>query len=87
MSCVKFRPVPSSALTRAPIDGPAGKIEVDIHDPGDGRRGIALIARPHPLCGKGFWLSILSALIGVHLRLRAFQILRRVQGNKCRWLI
>ena len=33
------------------IEGPAGRIEVDINDPGDGRRGIALIAHPHPLMG------------------------------------
>jgi alpha/beta superfamily hydrolase len=33
------------------LDGPAGKIEVDISDPGDERRGIALIAHPHPLMG------------------------------------
>lgn len=37
------------------VDGPAGKIEVDISDPGRGsdssRRGIALIAHPHPLMG------------------------------------
>jgi alpha/beta superfamily hydrolase len=33
------------------VDGPAGKIEVDIHDPGAARRGIALIAHPHPLMG------------------------------------
>ena len=37
------------------VDGPAGKIEVDISDPGAGangqRRGIALIAHPHPLMG------------------------------------
>jgi alpha/beta superfamily hydrolase len=33
------------------IDGPAGKIELDISDPGDERRGIALIAHPHPLMG------------------------------------
>ena len=33
------------------IDGPAGKIEIDISDPGDARRGIALIAHPHPLMG------------------------------------
>ena len=38
---------PNTAL----IAGPAGKIEVDIHDPGDSRRGIALIAHPHPLMG------------------------------------
>ncbi len=33
------------------LDGPAGMIEVDISDPGDARRGIALIAHPHPLMG------------------------------------
>ena len=33
------------------IDGPAGKIEIDISDPGPARRGIALIAHPHPLMG------------------------------------
>ena len=33
------------------IAGPAGRIEVAIHDPGDSRRGIALIAHPHPLMG------------------------------------
>lgn len=33
------------------IDGPAGIIEVDISDPGEDRRGIALIAHPHPLMG------------------------------------
>ena len=33
------------------IDGPAGKIEIDISDPGAARRGIALIAHPHPLMG------------------------------------
>ena len=33
------------------LDGPAGKIEIDINDPGAARRGIALIAHPHPLMG------------------------------------
>jgi alpha/beta superfamily hydrolase len=33
------------------IDGPAGTIEADLNDPGEGRRGIALIAHPHPLGG------------------------------------
>lgn len=33
------------------IDGPAGTIELDINDPGEERRGIALIAHPHPLMG------------------------------------
>jgi alpha/beta superfamily hydrolase len=33
------------------IDGPAGTLEAVIHDPGGERRGIALIAHPHPLFG------------------------------------
>jgi alpha/beta superfamily hydrolase len=33
------------------IDGPAGSIELDINDSGEDRRGIALIAHPHPLMG------------------------------------
>jgi len=40
-----------STPERALVDGPAGTIEVDINDPGDARRGIALIAHPHPLMG------------------------------------
>jgi alpha/beta superfamily hydrolase len=36
---------------RVLLDGAAGAIEVDISDPGDARRGIALIAHPHPLMG------------------------------------
>ncbi len=39
--------VPENVL----IDGPAGIIEADLRDPGEGRRGIALIAHPHPLAG------------------------------------
>ena len=45
-------PTPVETL---PIPGPAGDIEIDIHDPGapgaSVRRGIALIAHPHPLQG------------------------------------
>lgn len=33
------------------IDGPAGRLEVAVNDPGPGRRGIALCAHPHPLYG------------------------------------
>ena len=33
------------------IDGPAGKLEAVINDPGEKRRGIALIAHPNPLYG------------------------------------
>ncbi|OGA54892.1 MAG: hypothetical protein A3F74_00750 [Betaproteobacteria bacterium RIFCSPLOWO2_12_FULL_62_58] len=40
-----------STLERVLIDGPAGKIEIDINDPGAARRGIALIAHPNPVQG------------------------------------
>ena len=43
--------MPAASLTRAMIDGPAGKIETDINDPGGARRGIALIAHPNPVQG------------------------------------
>lgn len=33
------------------IDGPAGRLEVAINDPGPPYRGVALIAHPHPLHG------------------------------------
>ncbi len=33
------------------IDGPAGKIETVVDDPGPERKGLALIAHPHPLHG------------------------------------
>jgi uncharacterized protein len=41
----------SSTLQKALIDGPAGKLELAINDPGSSRVGIALIAHPHPLRG------------------------------------
>jgi len=36
---------------RIEVDGPAGRIEAVITDPGEARRGYALIAHPHPLHG------------------------------------
>ena len=43
--------MPAASLTRVMIAGPAGNIETDVNDPGDSRRGIALIAHPNPLQG------------------------------------
>ena len=40
-----------SNTERALIDGPAGRLEVDLNDPGAGRRGIALVAHPNPVQG------------------------------------
>ena len=48
---IEVRPMPAASLTRAMVDGPAGKIETDINDPGGSRRGIALIAHPNPVQG------------------------------------
>ena len=45
------RPMHPSTLERVLIDGPAGKIEIDLNDPGATRRGIALIAHPNPVQG------------------------------------
>jgi uncharacterized protein len=36
---------------RLSIEGPAGSIELAVADPGDRRRGYAVIAHPHPLYG------------------------------------
>jgi len=33
------------------IDGPAGRLEIAVDDPGSSRRGFALLAHPHPLYG------------------------------------
>lgn len=43
--------MPAASLTRVMVKGPAGNIETDVNDPGAARRGIALIAHPHPLQG------------------------------------
>ena len=43
-----MRPATTAPLL---VDGPAGSIELDVSDPGTARRGIALIAHPHPLMG------------------------------------
>jgi alpha/beta superfamily hydrolase len=49
-----LRPMPPATLVRTPVAGPAGAIETDVNDPGASgasRRGVALIAHPHPLQG------------------------------------
>ena len=40
-----------STLSRFDVRGAAGTIEVKLNDPGPHRRGIALVAHPHPLFG------------------------------------
>jgi len=51
MTGVQLKPIPAGTLLRLSIAGPAGNIEADVNDPGEARRGIALIAHPHPLQG------------------------------------
>ena len=43
-----MRPASAQKLS---IDGPAGKLEIAVNEPAAARRGIALIAHPHPLYG------------------------------------
>lgn len=47
---------------RLRIDGPAGKIETVIDDPGVTRRGLALIAHPHPLHGGSLENKVVKTL-------------------------
>ena len=48
---IDVRPPPAASLVRVLIDGPAGKIETDLNDPGHERLGVALIAHPNPVQG------------------------------------
>jgi alpha/beta superfamily hydrolase len=43
--------MPPASLERVMVEGAAGPIETDLNDPGEDRRGIALIAHPNPLQG------------------------------------
>ena len=40
-----------ASLQKFSIDGPAGKLEVAVNEPDAARRGIAVVAHPHPLYG------------------------------------
>jgi alpha/beta superfamily hydrolase len=40
-----------AAPQKLAIDGPAGRLEIAVNDPGEPRRGIAIVAHPHPLYG------------------------------------
>lgn len=51
MPITELRPMPPSTLERLLLDGPAGALETDLNDPGEPRRGIALIAHPNPVQG------------------------------------
>ena len=51
MAKFQYLPLHPSTLSTELIDGPVGAIDVALNDPGASRRGIALIAHPHPLQG------------------------------------
>jgi alpha/beta superfamily hydrolase len=51
MPLTELRPMPPSTLEHLVVDGPAGALETDLNDPGEPRRGIALIAHPNPVQG------------------------------------
>ncbi len=51
MPITELRPMPPSTLERLVVTGPAGALETDLNDPGEPRRGIALIAHPNPVQG------------------------------------
>lgn len=51
MPVTERRPMSPSTLERVLVDGPAGALEADLNDPGEPRRGIALIAHPNPVQG------------------------------------
>ena len=51
MSRTEPRPMHPSSLERLAISGPAGALETDLNDPGEPRRGLALIAHPNPVQG------------------------------------
>ena len=51
MASVAVRPLHPSSTEQLLIEGPAGRIEADCNDPGETRRGVALIAHPNPLHG------------------------------------
>jgi hypothetical protein len=51
MSVTEPKPMSPATLERLRVDGPAGALECDLNDPGEPRRGIALIAHPNPAQG------------------------------------
>ncbi len=55
-------PRAASAARRLFIEGPAGKIEIAENDPGEERRGVALLAHPHPLHGGSLENKVVQTL-------------------------
>lgn len=62
MPATKPAPAAKPARYKLRIDGPCGKIEVVVEDPGPDRRGLALIAHPHPLHGGTLDNKVVSTI-------------------------
>jgi alpha/beta superfamily hydrolase len=54
---------------RTCIDGPAGRLEMVVSDPGEGRSGYAVIAHPHPLHGGTLDNKVVQTLAKAFYRL------------------
>jgi len=57
-----------SAEERLLLPGPAGNLEVVLNDPGGERRGLALIAHPHPLHGGSLDNKVVQTLAKTFFR-------------------
>jgi alpha/beta superfamily hydrolase len=51
------------------IDGPVGRLEIVVADPGAGRRGVAVVAHPHPLHGGTLDNKVVQTLAKAFLAL------------------
>lgn len=51
-----------AAQKKFTVEGPAGRIEAVLTDPGEGRRSIAVIAHPHPLFGGAMENKVVQTL-------------------------
>ena len=51
MPNTELRSMHPSTLEQLTVEGPAGALETDLNDPGEPRRGLALIAHPNPVQG------------------------------------
>lgn len=56
------------AEERLLLPGPAGNLEIVVNDPGAGRRGLALIAHPHPLHGGSLDNKVVQTLAKTFFR-------------------
>jgi alpha/beta superfamily hydrolase len=62
------------------IDGPAGTLETVINEPGETRRGIALIAHPHPLYGGTLDNKVVQTLAKAFVELNYIAVRPNFRG-------